>query len=166
MKPHRLLGALVLSGTMIVGALVADGAGVSPAVCRAFRGEILVTAKPLGTPHPNSKKAIAEWRKLQVQEIKHEVVQGVPTWYWHYAAFLRRKPPATSLTFEFYTDDKEALFKADKKIGLSAATMVIQGTMSITEDDNITKGQRYVLKLVGDVRGKEVIYAKTRITLK
>jgi hypothetical protein len=43
---------------------------------------------------------------------------------------------------------------------------VLTGIIEITEDDGLTKGKRYTLKLVGKVKGKETVLASTTLDMK
>lgn len=159
------ISAMALTGVLVVGALAVD-AGVNPKVRKHFRGKILITDHALSSVDPNPKKTIKAWKKARLKEVKHSMVDGVATWQWHYKAFLRKKPMVNMLSFDFYTADKKAEYKANKKIGVDPRVTVLEGTLTISEDDNLSKGKTYVVKLVGEVRGKEVTFAKTKITVK
>ena len=43
---------------------------------------------------------------------------------------------------------------------------VLEGEVSITEDDGLTKGKKYTIKLVGKFKGKEAILASSQLLMK
>ena len=105
----------------------------------------------------------AAFKKMAVTEVKSQIgADDVPTWIFVYNAFLKTTG-ATSLKLEFYDGSN---YSADKSLtGVDPKMTVLQGDIEITEDDNITKGKTYTLKLTGKVRGKEVTFATGQIKM-
>jgi hypothetical protein len=161
-----VIGALAIAGALVIGNAAVNAAGLSVKVRKAFKGQIVITAQALGMPYPSDKQTISKWKKRRLKEVTHTMVDGVPTWRWYYSAFLKKKPRTNMLSFDFYTADKKADYKANKKIGVDPNVTILQGVMSISEDDNLSKGKTYVVKLTGEVRGREVVFARTKITVK
>jgi hypothetical protein len=92
--------------------------------------------------------------------------EDVVAWRFNYTAFLK-KTGATDLTFEFFTDDKDARYAANQRLtGVDPTTPVLTGSIEITEDDGLARGKSYKLKLSGTVKGKETILAETPIIVK
>lgn len=138
-----------------VSARTAD-ADLSKKVIAAFKGKILVTQAPLEM-QGDDKTTIAGFKKQSLTEVKsHQGADDVPTWVFTYNAFLN-KTGASSLSFDFYEGND---YKANKDLtGVDPKMTVLQGDIEITEDDNITKGKTYTLKLTGKVKGKDVVFA-------
>lgn len=155
MLPFALLCAIGLS------ARPAD-ADLSKKVIAAFKGKLLVTSGPLESVG-DDKATIAHFKKQALTEVKSTVgADDVPTWFFVYTAFLNRTG-ATSMKLEFY-DGKN--YSADKQLtGVDPKMTVLTGEIEITEDDNITKGKTYTLKLTGNVKGKEVVFATGQVKM-
>ena len=72
-------------------------------------------------------------------------------------AFMKKKPPATELSIDFYTQDKEKLYVANKRLaGIDKSLTLLQSKLEISEDDGLKKGGSYTVKLTAQVRGKDV----------
>jgi hypothetical protein len=137
-------------------------ADLSKKVIKTFKGQLIVSSDPVQTG-ATDKETIASFKAAKLKEVKGEPnADDVQTWHFHYTAFLKKKA-GSDLTFEFYTDGK---YVADQRLeGVDASDPVIEGDISITEDDGPTKGKKYTLKLVGKVKGKDVTVATATITM-
>lgn len=133
----------------------------------AFRGDILFSAKPLPTDIEDDKEAIQTYKKLRQTTLTSTEVEGVPTWTLHYTAFLKTAPKTSELAIDFYTDDKEKLFVANKRFnGVSPDLTILSGTTTMSEDDNLNKGRDYLVKVTAQVKGREVVLATSKLSLK
>ncbi len=161
------LTALLVGGVM-VAAVVTARAEYSAKVQKTFRGQILITEDPLKLEVlGNYAQTIKECRKRALTGVKHDQVDGVPVWSFYYTAFMKSKPRVNSLSFDFYTNDKEALYVANKRLtGIDRSVATLQGRLVISEDDGLLPNRSYVVKLVGQVKGREVVYAKTTVATK
>ena len=163
---RRLFFALPLAVALAIGflslAAAPAQADMSKKVIAAFKGKLLVTQSPLEM-QGDDKTTIAAFKKLAVTEVKSTIgADDVPTWVFVYNAFLKTTG-ATSLKLEFYDGTN---YSADKSLtGVDPKMTVLQGDIEITEDDNITKGKTYTLKLTGRVRGKEIVFATGQIKM-
>jgi hypothetical protein len=160
---RRLFLLLPLAVALAIGASARTAdADLSKKVIAAFKGKILVTISPLEM-QGDDKATIAAFKKATLTEVKSQMgADDVPTWVFTYNAFLS-KTGATSLKLEFH-EGKD--YKADKQLtGVDPKMTVLQGDIEITEDDNITKGKTYTLKLTGTVKGKEVTFATGQIKM-
>jgi hypothetical protein len=137
-------------------------ADMSPKVIKAFKGQIIVSEGPL-EPGANDKATIAAYKKQKITSVKGTPnADDVTTWTFHYTAFLKSKG-LSSLAFEFYDGKK---FAAEQRLeGVDPTLTVLEGDITITEDDGPTKGKKYTLKLVGQKGGKDVILASTTLSL-
>src|ERR1041384_6126700 len=132
-------------------------ADVSRNVIAAFKGELVITKGEL-PEGKNDKDTIAKIKGERLKELTGEAKNDVTGWYFHYTAFLS-KTGATQLKMEFYTNDKDKKFVADKRIdGVDPKTPALSGDITIDEDEGLSKGRPYLIKLVTN---KDVVVAST-----
>lgn len=138
------------------------------AIHKAFNGKILISAEELPAPDPEDAKAtIKAYRKANLDTIESTSDAGTASWYFYFTAFAKTKPKATTLALEFYTDDSEKLFVAEKRLnGADPSLQIISSKVSITEDDNLNRKRRYVVKLVARQGKKSVELASTKLATK
>jgi hypothetical protein len=157
----RLMSAAVL----VVAAVGSGGiasADMSRNVIAAFKGELIITKGEL--PEGKTEKdTIAKIKTERIKELTGEAREDVVYWHFHYTAFLT-KPGSTLLKMEFYTNDKDKKFVADNRLdGVDPKTTVLSGDISINEDEGLSKGKSYIIKLVND---KDVVVSSTPLVLK
>jgi hypothetical protein len=162
MRSHRRL----MSAAVVVAAAVGWGglasAEVSKTVITAFKGDLVITKGDL--PEGKSEKdTIAKIKTERLKELTGEARDNVVYWHFHYTAFLS-KPGATQLKMEFYTNDKDKKFVADNRLeGVDPKSMVLSGEISINEDEGLSKGKPYLIKLVTD---KDAVVASSVLVMK
>jgi hypothetical protein len=149
-----------------LAAAIALGTGVAPAhadlskkVIAAFKGKILLTTGPLESVG-DDKATIAHFKKTALTEIKgQQNGNDVQEWTFNYTAFLN-KGGATQLKLEFYNEGGQ--YVADQTLtGVDPKMTVLEGDISINEDDGLAKGKKYTVKLTGEVKGKDTTFAQT-----
>jgi hypothetical protein len=156
----------VMSAALLVAAAVGWGgiasADMSRNVIAAFRGELVITKGEL--PEGKTEKdTIAKIKTERIKELTGEARDDVTYWHFHYTAFLS-KPGSTLLKMEFYTNDKDKKFVADNRLdGVDPKSTVLSGDISINEDEGLSKGKPYIIKLVTD---KDVVVASTPLVMK
>jgi len=154
-----------LSTVVLVAAAAWGGtasADMSKNVLAAFKGELVITKGEL-PEGKNDKETIAKIKGERLKELTGEAKNDVTGWYFHYTAFLS-KTGATQLKMEFYTNDKDKKFVADKRIdGVDPKTPALSGDISIDEDEGLSKGRPYLIKLVTN---KDVVVASTPLVMK
>jgi hypothetical protein len=135
---------------------------------KVFKGKILVSNDPLPSPDvENVKATIKAYRSQALKTITSDVVDGVPTWQFHFTAFFKTKSKSSNLALEFYTDDKEKLFVADKRLsGADPNLLILSSMVRISEDDNLLRNRKYVMKLVVNKGKKTLVLAETKIKTK
>ena len=138
-------------------------ADLSKKVIASFKGQIIVSDAPLPEGGKNDKATIAAITQAQITAGK-----GTPNgsdvivWQWHYTAFLKQLG-ASNLKFEFYSGDK---YVADKRLeGVDPKDPVLEGDLTIDEDEGPAKGKTYTVKLVAVKGSKEVVVATTSLAL-
>jgi hypothetical protein len=155
-----------LSAVVLVAAAVGWGgiasADMSRNVIAAFRGELVVSKGEL--PEGKTEKdPIAKIKTERLKELTGEAKDDVVYWHFHYTAFLS-KPGSSLLKMEFYTNDKDKKFVADNRLdGVDPKSTVLSGDISINEDEGLSKGKAYIIKLVTD---KDVVVASTPLVMK
>lgn len=154
------LSALVIAAAVGWGGVAA--ADVSKGVIAAFRGELVITKGEL--PEGKTEKdTISKIKTDRLKELAGETREDVTYWHFHYTAFLT-KAGSSLLKMEFYTNDKDKKFVADNRLdGVDPKTTVLSGDISINEDEGLSKGKAYIIKLVND---KDVVVASTPLVMK
>lgn len=160
MSSHRWLSTVVLAAAL--GWAGAASADVSRNVIAAFKGELVITKGEL-PEGKTDKDTIAKIKGERLKELSGEAKSDVTAWHFHYTAFLT-KTGASRLKMEFYTNDKDKKFVADKQLdGVDPKIAVLSGEISIDEDEGLSKGKPYIIKLVND---KDVAVASTPLVMK
>jgi hypothetical protein len=161
----KKIGSLVLA--LVVTALGTAQADLSKNVQKSFRGDILITNGPLPEVAGSDAEVIAAYKKARAKSLKHTKVEGVAEWSFDYTAFLKQAPKVTTLSVDFHTADKEKLYVANKGLmGVDPTLPILSGTLTINEDDGLNVGRTYIVKITGKVKGKNVTFAETTITMK
>jgi hypothetical protein len=156
----------VMSAVVLVAAAVGWGgiasADMSRNVIAAFRGELVITKGEL--PEGKTEKdTIAKIKTERLKELTGEAKDDVVYWHFHYTAFLS-KPGSSLLTMKVYTNDKDQKYVDDIRLeGVDPKSMVLSGDISTNEDDGLSKGKAYIIKLVTD---KDVVVASTPLVMK
>ena len=160
-RPTRrlfILSSLVAAAVLGTGARAAD-ADLSRKVIGAFKGKILVTMGKLES-QGDDKTTIAGFKKASLTTLKGEQNgNDVQEWFFNYTAFMKQGG-ATSLTLEFYNEAGQ--YVADQTLtDVDPRMTVLEGDITINEDDGLAKGKKYVIKLGGTVKGKDVVFAQS-----
>lgn len=149
-----------------IGAPALAHAELSKKVIAAFKGQIVITDGDLPDT-AEEQQTIAAIKKAQLSSISGEKnAEDVTTWTFRYTAFLS-KPGPTSLKIAFYTNDKKKKYVADQRLdGVDPKSPVLAGEVLITEDDGLSKGGTYLIKLVATAGSKETVLAQATLTMK
>jgi hypothetical protein len=154
-----------MSAAVLAIALFAGGsahADMSKGVISAFRGQLVVSKGDL-PEGKNDKDTISKIKGARATELTGETSDDVTYWHFHYTAFLA-KAGSSTLKLEFYTDDKDKRYVADKQLdGIDPKSSVLSGDISISEDEGLAKGKSYIVKLVA---GGNSTVAQTPLKMK
>lgn len=162
----KILG-LAIAFALVASFGVAHAEDVSEKVQKALRGQILITNSQLPPSGETDAQTINAFKKARAKSLASTEVDGVAEWAFLFTAFLKKAPKTTALSLEFYTDDKKKLFIADKRFqGVDPKGKILSGRVNISSDDGPVKGRTYVVKLVGKVKRKDVVFATTKLTMK
>jgi hypothetical protein len=154
----RQISMAVLTAVLLIGG--SASAEMSRNVIGAFKGQLVISTGEL-PEGKNDKDTIQKIKAAKLASITGEVTDDVAYWNFHYTAFLS-KTGNTTLKMEFYVDGKK--FVADKRLdGVDPKSAVLTGDISINEDEGLTKGKSYVVKLVA---GKDTVVASTPLVMK
>ena len=161
MSSHRLISAAIVVAAAIGWGGIAS-ADLSRNVITAFKGDLVITKGEL--PEGKTEKdTIAKIKAERLKELTGEEKGDAMYWHFHYTAFLT-KPGSSLLKMEFYTNDKDKKFVADNRLdGVDPKTTVLSGEISINEDEGLSKGKSYIIKLVND---KDVVVSSTPLVMK
>lgn len=161
---RSLLIAITLAFAFVLGASATPArADLSKKVIAAFKGKIVVSNSPIEM-QGDDKSTIAKIKKDALTEVTG-AEGGDEVWAWSfvYTAFLS-KAGSSTMKLEFYDGDK---YVADQTLtNVDPKMTVLEGEVSITEDDGLTKGKKYTVKMVGRLKGKETVLATTTLTMK
>jgi hypothetical protein len=153
----------IISIAVVLAALVIGGvasANMSRGVIAAFRGQLVISKTEL-PEGKNDKDTIAKIKSAKLTELTGAAQEEVTYWNFHYTAFLSKTGNST-LKMEFYRDGKQ--FVADKTLdGVDPKSSVLSGDISINEDEGLSKGKAYVVKLVA---GKNTVVATANLLMK
>ena len=161
------LPMIILTGAVLLAGAKVGNADVSQKVQKAFRGSILITTETLPDRVDSDAETIELYKKANATYLDHKDSDGVATWSFHYLAFFTKSCGTDTLSFDFYTADKEKLYVANKGLmGVDPKLQVLSGALSITEDEGLNPGRDYIVEITGEIRGKEVVFAKTKLKFK
>ena len=162
----QLIGTTTVA--FVLAALGTAHADVSEKVQKSFRGQILITDGALPGASATDAATISKYKQVKLGQLKHVSEEdGVATWHIDYTAFLKKAPKVRQLSFDFYTDDKEKLFVANKGLmGIDPLLKIVRGNLSINEDDGVNRNRSYIIKLTGKVGKREFTFAETKLELK
>lgn len=153
------LNAAVIAAVAVLAGGVAS-ADMSKAVIASFKGQFVVTKGEL-PEGKTDKDTIAKIKAAKLSEVSGEVSNDVKVWTFHYAAFLN-KTGASALKLEFWREGKQ--YAADKNLsGVDPKSALLTGEITIDEDENISPGKQYTLKLVA---GSDSVVATTTLVMK
>jgi len=163
MTRHSIFAVVIAVFTVVAtftGGSGVASADISKSVIATFRGQIVVTKDEL--PEAKSdKETIAKIKAAKLGELAGTSNGDVTVWTFHYAAFLT-KTGVNALKLEFWRDGKT--YSADKRLeGVDPKSGVLTGEITIDEDENITKGKSYLIKLVA---GADTVVATATLVMK
>jgi hypothetical protein len=142
-------------------------ADLSEAVQKKFKGQILVSEQPLPESAADDAEQIRQLQKAHTGVIAHRKGDGVPVWRFHFIAFMSKKPGVTQVALDFYTDDKKKDFAAQERLtGIDPKLDLLQAEAELSEDDGLSRGRSYVVRLTAEVKGKEMVLATTKLRTK
>jgi hypothetical protein len=160
MSQPRLVFVAVLATALGASRLAA--ADMSKGVLAAFKGELVVTKGDL-PEGKTDKDSIAKIKAERLKEVTGEPKGDVTAWHFHYTAFLS-KGGSSQLKLEFYTTDKAPKLAADNRLdGVDPKLTVLSGEITIDEDEGLSKGKAYLVKVVND---KDVVVASSPLLMK
>jgi hypothetical protein len=150
-----------LMSTLLI-AFVAGGiasAGIENRnVIAAFRGQLVISKAEL-SEGKNDKETIAKIKAEKLSELTGSPHNDVQQWNFFYTAFIT-KGGNSSLKMEFWRDGKT--YAADKRLdGIDPKSAVLTGSITIDEDEGLTKGKSYLIKFVGP--GDSVVASTTLV---
>jgi len=167
MTKNRRLSVLAsaFAAAAVVLAASSANADIDKKALKQLRGTILVSADEL--PPIDGAGVTVQSLKKAHQTTQKSVMSGdIATWKFYFVAFLKKKPGVTQLSFDFYTTDKRKLFVANKRLtGIDRSLTLLSSMIEITEDDGLTRGKTYTVKLTATKGKREVVLATTKLSM-
>jgi uncharacterized protein YccT (UPF0319 family) len=140
----RTMMSVAVIALAVIAAHGTASANLSRGVINAFRGQLIISAQEL-PEGKNDKETIAKIKAAKLSALTGEAQEDVTYWNFHYAAFLS-KTGNTKLKMEFYNGKQLA---ADKTLdSIDPKSGLLLGNISINEDEGLSKGKTYTIKLV------------------
>lgn len=156
----RVMSAVALAVAFVVATAQPSFADMTRGVISAFRGQLVITKGELPTGK-NDKDTIHKIKKEQLKELTGTENDEVTSWHFSYTAFLS-KTGSKTLKMEFLKNGKQ--LSADKLLdGIDPKITVLTGDISINEDEGLTKGNTYQIRLLNP---SGHVVAKTTLTMK
>jgi|GEM_PF-3160496 len=171
-RSHKLLSVGVFAiglSALLVSWAAADG--LTRRVQHKFRGRLIVTTSALSVTGRTQSEAVKAIKAAHQKAIAPARKDGGVAYYsFYWTAFMRRKPRATSLSLEFYKKEGGKVssgMSANKGLtGISPNVTILRGQTQISEDDGVTAGKTYKVKLVATIGGRDHTLASTFLTFK
>lgn len=155
---RKIISTAVVALAFVIGGVAS--ADMTRGVIAAFKGQLVVSKAEL-PEGKNDKDTISKIKAAKLTALTGTVQEDVTYWTFHYTAFLSKTGNST-LKMEFYKDGKQ--FVADKTLdGVDPKSAVLSGDIQINEDEGLSKGKAYVVKLVA---GKNTVVATTNLLMK
>ena len=162
--PSRFgLAALIALVIGFAGIGRAD-ADVSPAIQKKLKGKMFLSDDAFRLDGEDDAEVVKNIQKNAKAALKHTSEGDIATWHIAFVAFLGKKPGVTQVSVDFY--DGKNTYVANKRLsGVAADISVLASEFDISEDDGLTRGKPYAVKLTGSVKGKDVVFATAKIKL-
>ncbi len=164
---NKTLGIAVLAFCFAFG-LGNVQADVPEAVQKSFDGRILITDQPLPKRGGSESRIISSFERAHIAELSGtESDEGIAAWEFYFTAFLKRAPKNSALSLDFYTDDADRLFVAQKRfLGVDPVLRIVASHVNIDENDGLLRGRSYLVKLTTTRKGRDITLAQTKLTTK
>lgn len=159
-------------GVVIAAMLFAATYGVASAevtkgLSKKLTGRILVTDRPLPQNIGDPAEAVAEYNKLDTHALSGQKAGSAKKWSFYFTAFMKRKPRTSNLALDFYTAGRKGRYVTSERfMGVDPQLAILAGHVELSENDGLKRGTKYRVVLTGKVRGREVVFAKTTLTMK
>jgi hypothetical protein len=162
-----VLAALMVTALVLVAAGPA-AADVSEAVQKKLKGKMYLAAEPISLDGDGDAEVVKNLEKHARPTIKHHAESdGVASWRIAFVAFMNKKPGVSQVSLDFYTDDAKKAYVANKRLtGISPDIALLASEIDISEDDGLTRGRSYVVKLTATVKGKDVVLSTASLKTK
>jgi hypothetical protein len=157
---RTLVVALAL-GLVTIGSAAAEP---SAAVQKKLKGKMYLAEESFVLDGDDDAEVIKNIQKQSKASLAHRAEGENAIWHVAFVAFLGKKPGVTQVSVDFY--DGKNTYVANKRMsGVSADIPVLASEFDISEDDGLTRGKPYTVKLSASVKGKDVVFATAKIKL-
>lgn len=160
-RVYRSFAQLLVTVLLLAGTASVAHADFSRKVTATFKNQIVLSTAELPSGKTD-KETIDGIKKSRLAQVPgHDAGEG-KAWSFHYTAFLG-KGAAPTLMVKFYTADKAASYVADLTLsGVDPKSTVLSGDLTISEDEGLTRGKPYIMKIV---LANDTVLAQTAVTM-
>ena len=150
MKPRLRSLIIALGGALAVAA---------PALAGPPGGSLFITDHEVNTTLP-------DWEKRLPKEAKDTLVKQVDGWKIFLVAYLNKVAGSTEVNLVFYdvTGGKREQVNAFP-VATKASAKILASSIEISEEQGFKAGHKYQVLVTRLIGGKEVVYARTVLTL-
>lgn len=155
-----IVAALVLLPPALGHPLLGGLAEANPT--KKLKGQIIISEEPL--PTDLSEKGVVDELKAKHQTTLKKKKND--TWSFHFMGFLKTKAGASSISLVFYDVTGKRTYTTSKDISIDPSATTVVSEVEFSEDDGLKIGNKYEVVLARKVGAKEIIYARTKVSLK
>jgi hypothetical protein len=131
---------------------------------KKFKGQIIASDAAIPSDYGSEKEMYAALKKATKANItKAADAEG---WTIYFVGFFNKKPGAKAVSLVFYDVSGKRSYVGNKEIQIDPNSQTLVADVEVSEDDGIKKGGRYEVVLGRKVGGKEIVFAKTKLTFK
>jgi hypothetical protein len=129
-----------------------------------YKGQIVVSDAPI--PAPGDDRAlIAALKKIVKTTLARP--EGASTWTLHFIGFLHKKPATSPIHLVFYDVTRgKRIYVSNREINVDADATIVLSSVEVSEDDGLKPGSKYEVVLALMLDDKEIVFARTKLTLK
>lgn len=129
-----------------------------------YKGQIVVAETEI--PSPGDDRAlVAALKKISKTTLTRK--EGTAAWTLHFMGFLHKKPGESPINLVFYDVTKgKRTYVSNREINVDPEATIVLSTVEVSEDDGLKSGNKYEVILARMVDDKEIVYARTKLTLK
>lgn len=152
----------ILAALVFLAASPAARGDAASAAWKKYKGQIIVSDGPI-PGYSSDRDMIDGLRKLNKTTLTKKA--DAEAWAFSFMGFLSKKVSAGPINLVFYkvTGGKRE-YMSNKEINVDSDSNIVQADIEVSEEDNITAGNKYDVVLGRMVNGRETVYARTKLT--
>jgi hypothetical protein len=154
----------LLIGLVVLALAQGNASAQSTKIYEKYKGQIVAAADPISMGD-NDADNLSMLKR--VAKTTFERPEGKGSWAFTYVGFMSRKPGTASINLVFYdvTAKKQRDLAFVRDVSVDPDSVIMLSDIEFTDDD-VTPGHTYEVCLAQMVNGREVVYAKVKLTFK